>query len=696
MQLNYKYSSQQFLPNDFDWQKYLEINEDVGKVYSTEEQAKHHYLSEGVNQKRIYKTLHLPDDFEWETYLGLNLDVYNVCKNKTSAIMHYERHGFMENRKYKLLDIDMKDFHWVAYIHNNPSLKPIIKNKIEAIGHYYKKGKSQGLSYELKLDLPKDFHWGIYLELNKELKKICRDEMEAMFHYHNEGKKQKLHYKIPEQEIPSDFDWITYSELNTDVKRIYPGEKLAKLHYYITGKTEGRIYKFNHTPEKFDWKLYLELNDTISKEYRINEYTAKLHYDLFGFPQGLPYFENFQHIPKDFNWREYVKYNPDIASLCKSEVKAKSHYNNYGVYQSRIYNEKQQKKQSEKMEYYSKYPFLFHKYILNISTEHGMNYEIKRSILYDKSINFKLIAHLHCYNIDKYYDFYKNYINQISQVCSLIVITFSIGNEKKKNFGENVTLIKCENRGMDIGGKYVCMDYLQKKEIYYNSILFLHTKTDEQLRKLYWEPLIFNLKEIETAVSDHENNIGIYVPPLVYMGDYACVIYKDHFIEPKNITCKWNFGNSLYLNDLERYYELSSTNYMFPEGNCFVCKKNVAEGLYGNSKLYYLLNNDTSFDAVWVKMYYGQKKLKQIGPTIYDIYKFYRTTHSRPRVYPNNIAWGAGHKGHPDNMYEHSFERIVFKVVQKLGYKIKVMPHKNDPIFKQQLQIYNDKINELL
>ena len=49
----------------------------------------------------------------------------------------------------------------------------------------------------------------------------------------------------------------------------------------------------------------LELNDTISKEYKESEYTAKLHYDLFGYQQGLPYAENFQNVPADFDWKLY-------------------------------------------------------------------------------------------------------------------------------------------------------------------------------------------------------------------------------------------------------------------------------------------------------------------------------------------------------------------------------------------------------
>ena len=205
------------------------------------------------------------------------------------------------------------------------------------------------------------------------------------------------------------------------------------------------------------------------------------------------------------------------------------------------------------------------------------------------------------------------------------------------------------------------------------------------------EPLVLNLKEIYADIK--KNKLGIFVPPLIYMGDYANIIYKDHFIEPQNITCKWNLGNSLYLNDMDHYYEFNKNNYIFPEGNCFICKHEVATCLYGNSELYNLLNTEKSFDAVWVKSYYGGRKLKTIGPTIFDIYRFYTTTRARPRLYPNNIAWGQGHKGHPDNMYEHSFERIVFKAVHKLGFRVKVMPHDNkDTELRNNINLYTKKL----
>ena len=54
---------QMSLPSDFDWTRYLELNDDVEKVYKTQHEAEKHYLKDGQFQQRLYKTENIPDDF---------------------------------------------------------------------------------------------------------------------------------------------------------------------------------------------------------------------------------------------------------------------------------------------------------------------------------------------------------------------------------------------------------------------------------------------------------------------------------------------------------------------------------------------------------------------------------------------------------------------------------------------------------
>ena len=42
------------LPDDFDWEVYISINDDVKQCFPTEELATNHYLSDGIKQNRIY------------------------------------------------------------------------------------------------------------------------------------------------------------------------------------------------------------------------------------------------------------------------------------------------------------------------------------------------------------------------------------------------------------------------------------------------------------------------------------------------------------------------------------------------------------------------------------------------------------------------------------------------------------------
>lgn len=681
------------LPEDFDWKKYIELNDDVKNAYKTQQEAEHHYLKDGMYQSRIYKSENIPDDFDWEIYLALNNDVYNCCKDKTSALMHYELYGYKEERFYKLKDVNLpEDFNWILYLYNNKSLNLNNKNKIEAVYHYYKKGKRKNLVYKDDFEnVPPNFDWILYKIFNKKLMNI-NNEFEAKIHYEEEGYKLKLQCNIPDSIIPDDFDWKTYTEINTDVKQSYNSESLAKYHYYLTGKNEGRIYKFNHTPVDFDWTFYIKLNPTISENYKINEYTVKLHYDLFGKPQNLPYKCNFENIPDDFDWEKYLKLNDDLVK-CRDELSCKIHYNNYGIYQCRRY--KETKNIDNVNNDYLKYPFLFHKYILNITQESKtINYEV---ILKNQTKSTYLLTHIHCYNIDKFNHFFENYINTITKNCELVIITFSVGNIDNIDIliNTNVVFLKCLNQGMDIGGKFACMHYINAEKIQYDYILFLHSKTDDHVRRLYCDPLINNLDNI-ISFTKIDKNIGIFTSPLIYMGDYATVIYNNHYIDPKNITCKWNFGNSLYINDIDRYMNLDKSTFLFPEGNCFVCNKKIASELYGDTLLYNLLNSKITFDAVWVKSFYASRGFTDIGNSIHEIFDYFKTNLNNRMLYPNNIAWGAGHQGHADNMFEHCFERIVFKVVKKLKFKIKLLSNEGDDLFINKLDKYTNIINSLL
>lgn len=127
------------LPNDFDWEFYLNYHKDLIRVgFKTKEQAVNHYLKHGHKEKRLYKPT-LPNDFDWESYLLNNEDLRkNGINNKEKAIRHYLRHGICERRSYEkknLININntkiVEEQDWIKFFKLKNNLE--FEKKIETI-----------------------------------------------------------------------------------------------------------------------------------------------------------------------------------------------------------------------------------------------------------------------------------------------------------------------------------------------------------------------------------------------------------------------------------------------------------------------------------------------------------------------------------------------------------------------------------
>ena len=543
--------------------------------------------------------------------------------------------------------------------------------------------------------LPDDFDWEVYCKLNADVSEIySNNKGGAEQHYLKDGYKQNRRYAIDHSLLPSDFDWKIYLLINPDVQSQFSTELLTHLHYTTCGYIDGRAYCFKNIPDGFDCDSYVELNcENIDKYYIQTDNHIKLHYEIFGYKADLSYNNDFDLVPDDFEWKMYIKLNASLPIECNSELKCRQHYHHYGIYQQFIYSETHTNNVTNTE--WRQYPILFHKYILNLA-ESSDNIPYVINNYYEPiHLPFSMVLHIHCYDLNNFTTYFGKYWMIIQSECPNVIITYCVGDILKLKYYKNITVLHCENKGMDIGGKFTCVYHLNKHHITYDYIFFIHSKSDKQIRELYIEPIIDNLQSIKQKLCN-DPDIGVVVPPLVYTGDYANIVYKHLFTNPNNITRKWNFGNSLYINELDQYMKLDRSNFMFPEGNCFICKWDIANQLYGDLKLYHVLNTVDSFDAVWVQSYYGRKQLYDISESIYDCYRFFNKCNYDQTIYPNNIAWGAGHNGHPDNMIEHAFERLIFKMVQKLKYKVCIIPYKDCPIYMKDLQSSEDEINSIL
>mgnify|MGYP001092644866 CR=1 FL=1 len=318
------------------------------------------------------------------------------------------------------------------------------------------------------------------------------------------------------------------------------------------------------------------------------------------------------------------------------------------------------------MLFYKKFPFLFHKYLLHLSNPFSnIIYTInnKNVTIIQESKNTQVVIHIHCFNMDHFDMMYGPYIAQIKQYFSIIIVTYAYG--KLNNDYKNIILIKTENKGMDIGGKIIAMNYLQKIKIKPKYVFFLQSKSDANRRKDYFQPFFNNMEFIMKSINNDENNYLGYFPPIILNGDYHFLVNNNFFENNTNKKTDRDARNKSTFQEFCGLLELDNTLLMFPEGNNYILSYDIAIELF-NPLYYHLLNKIESFDAHWVMIYYGL--FKQNISDIYTIYK-------NKKLFGNNLETGLGHKGLADSQIEHVFERIVFNLIQKNKGHICILPY---------------------
>ena len=107
---------------------------------------------------------------------------------------------------------------------------------------------------------------------------------------------------------------------------------------------------------------------------------------------------------------------------------------------------------------YTKFPYLFHKYILKITNpSNPIEYiDIKKNSYLSGS---KYFLHIHCFNIELL-DLYFSTIIQNYKTIFNIIITYCEGINTPIDIPNSV-LLKIVNKGADIGAKLTMINYLQ-------------------------------------------------------------------------------------------------------------------------------------------------------------------------------------------------------------------------------------------
>jgi hypothetical protein len=135
---------------------------------------------------------------------------------------------------------------------------------------------------------------------------------------------------------------------------------------------------------------------------------------------------------------------------------------------------------------------LFHKYDLNISDKEQ---PIPYTIIQKQNKNNNYVCHIHIFDLDKFSEYINKYLINLKLEFN-IIITFCNGDYTSSVYNDT-TLLKITNKGYDIGGKLVALEYIKNENINVDYILFLHSKTNIITRNRYFNPLVKNMQRIK-------------------------------------------------------------------------------------------------------------------------------------------------------------------------------------------------------
>ena len=487
----------------------------------------------------------------------------------------------------------------------------------------------------------------IYQYLNLDLYFLNLSEEELLCHYNNFGCNENR--IVSEEEFmlkfPS-FDYLFYRYMNTDLKDY--NKYMIMGHYYTFGLNEQRM----SSEEEFMLQFpYFDLNFYkffYSDLVDCNKYMIMSHYYHFGSKEGRFICEKefYDYFP-NFDLQFYKNFYEDLN--CFDRHKVFSHYYHFGLKEGRFICYKN---------LFDKYPNLFHKYLLNLSNPNlelsyqsitsGFNELSNHELSNSFKNNFVVITHIHIYNIGLFDEIFGVYFENLCDF-SPVLITFCYGAISSDLLDKNICLLQIPNIGMDIGGKLCALDYLKKKNISYDYLFFLHSKSNKALRDSYFLSFLKNrqrLQLLKTMLSINNNRLyGLFHPNI-----HFCDFNNEN---SANSPLKYN---KVYLNEFLNFMNIPCDDYIpFSEGNIGILHKSVLNLLFKNKikLIYNILNSESSFDYNWVKISYN------VDTNLKDTFNNYIRSGWNGNVLSTK-------DGIRDGMIEHVFERIWITVIQNI------------------------------
>jgi hypothetical protein len=268
-----------------------------------------------------------------------------------------------------------------------------------------------------------------------------------------------------------------------------------------------------------------------------------------------------------------------------------------------------------------------------------------------QKITNEFITHIHCYNLDSFYNFFYDIIyNCLSETNT--IVTFCVKNNSIIEKFKNIIFLEIPNKGYDIGGKICCLKYLYDTNCKFNSIFFLHSKSSDDKRKKYISPLIKNIDRIKNIFLNKNKTV---------LGAFPNLLIDCN----KKENIKHLYGTIDYRTDILNFLNCENKNNIFVEGNTMVLSKKVIDYIfYGKINLFYnLLNSENDIDLNWMKYkYYLNQNIDYIS--LENILNNY--LNNKNKYLTNDFKALQKNEALRDCMIEHVFERIWLNVILEL------------------------------
>ena len=185
--------------------------------------------------------------------------------------------------------------------------------------------------------------------------------------------------------------------------------------------------------------------------------------------------------------------------------------------------------------------------------------------------------------------------------------------------------------------------------------------------------------------------VGGFFPPTIHKGDDTPIIYNQKYLA-KEVLYKCLYAepthNKLYIDELIKYFELPEKDItLFPSGNCYFLHTDIAIKLFGDKKLYNILNYKENknpikcFDYNWTKTYYNIP---------YDEIEFVYEAYVQFGLKGNSLQVKERNQRFGDGMIEHAYERIIFQLIINMGMEINILSNGKN---REQIAELSEKIN---